>query len=199
MLKVGLTGGIGSGKTTVGRIFEMLGIPVYYADDRAKYLIENDENLKRSIIDAFGPEAYTSDHRYNRKYIANIVFKQKDKLQMLNALVHPVVIKDGEQWQKLNASFLYTIKEAALLFESGSYLALDKIIYVYTPEQIRIERIIKRDDLDREEVQRRMASQGNEHDKMEKSDFIIMNDGSKSLIQQVMELHHLFNSLSNFS
>ncbi len=191
MLKVGVTGGIGSGKTTVCRIFETLGIPVYYADDRAKWLMAHDPELKAAITGLFGAGAYSPEGALNRKYIANIVFRNSEKLEALNGLVHPAVFADGERWNEAQQQkgAPYTIKEAALIFESDSHQALDKVITVTAPEALRIERVMERDGADREAIRARMARQLPEVEKAARSDYVIINDGRHSLIQQVLKIH----------
>lgn len=191
MRKVGITGGIGSGKTTVCKIFETLGIPIYYADDRAKWLMVNSPALQTGIINLFGKESYDEAGQLNRAYIGGIAFKHPKKLQKLNALVHPAVFVDGENWQQeqLAQQFPYTLKEAALLYESGSHKFLDKMIVVTAPEEMRIERVMKRDGLDREAVQDRIARQMPEAEKVAQADYIITNDGQQLLIPQVLEIH----------
>ena len=160
MLKIGLTGGIGSGKTTVAAIFEVLGIAVYYADDAAKRLMEEDENVKTAIENNFTKEAYKNG-KLDRKYISDIVFNNPDKLGLLNSIVHPATIKDAHEWiQKQKSS--YIIKEAALLFESGANKKLDYIIGVKAPLDLRILRTKKRDSMSREEILSRMNKQMND-------------------------------------
>ncbi len=192
MLRVGITGGIGSGKTTVCQIFETMGINVYYADDRAKYLITHDSELKNEIVKVFGEKAYLHDGTYNRKYIAEKVFNDESLLQKLNAMVHPAVFKDAELWHREHANDPYTLREAALLFESGSYLSLDRILFVYCPKDIRLKRVMDRDEVTAEEVQKRMAKQWNDDKKRRLSDDIIYNDGSQSLIRQAVRLHEQY-------
>lgn len=188
--KVGITGGIGSGKTTVCRIFETLGIPVYYADERAKWLMINNKTLKKEIIKLFGAAAYSAGGELNRKHIADIAFQDPDKLKTLNQIVHPAVLSDGEKWHRKQVNVPYTLKEAALLFESGSYLQLDKIITVTAPLEIRIQRVIERDQSDREKVLSRIQFQMPEEEKIAQSQFIIINDGQRSLIRQVLDIHN---------
>lgn len=186
MLKIGITGGIGSGKTTVCQIFETLGIPIYYADARAKWLMSNDENLKSGILDLFGPEAYL-DHQLNRPFIAGIVFQDRSKLDQLNQLVHPAVAKDSLNWH-LAQTAPYTLKEAALLFESGSYQQLDQIIVVTAPKNIRIQRVMKRDQVEEAAVVARMNNQMPENEKVALANYIIYNDGKQALIPQVFKV-----------
>ncbi len=193
MLRIGLTGGIGSGKSTVAKIFEVLGIPVYYADAAARRLMNEDEELKKNIITHFGKESYV-DSQLNRPYIASIVFNDKEKLELLNSLTHPATIRDANIWMQKIAesggqSSPYTIKEAALIFESGSVEHLDHVIGVYSPAQLRIQRIMQRDKISREEVLQRMNRQMDEDKKMKLCDFVIINDEQQLLIPQVLKLH----------
>ena len=187
MLRIGLTGGIGSGKSTVARIFEVLGIPVYYADTAARRLMNEDKELKKNIIAKFGEESYKDD-QLNRQYISSIVFNDKDKLELLNSLTHPVTIRDANKWM-LDQTSVYTIKEAALIFESGSSEHLDYVIGVLTPAPLRIQRIMQRDKISREGVLQRMNRQIDEEIKMRLCDFVINNDEQQLLIPQVLQLH----------
>jgi dephospho-CoA kinase len=189
MQHLGITGGIGSGKTTVCKIFETLGIPVYYADDRAKYLMSHDPVLIAGIIELFGSEAFLEPHLLNRAHIAQVAFNDKEKLNQLNALVHPAVAQDGLNWQVAQHNVPYTLKEAALLFESGSYRNLDKIIVVAAPLELRIQRVMARDEAKREEVEARISKQMPEAEKVKLADFVINNDGKSPLISQVMAIH----------
>ena len=192
MLRIGITGGIGSGKTTVCKIFETLQIPVYYADDRAKWLMVNSPTLQNGIRQLFGKKAFGEDGSLNRAHISSIAFKDTAKLQKLNALVHPAVFVDGENWQQeqLALGVPYTIKEAALIYESGSHQTLDKVIVVTAPEELRIDRVMKRDGLPAEAIRDRIARQMPEEDKVARADYVIHNDGEQSLIKQVLAIHH---------
>jgi dephospho-CoA kinase len=192
MKRIGITGGIGSGKTTICKIFESLRIPIYYADNRAKVLMIENKELVNGIQNLLGDEAYFEDGSLNRQYIAGIVFKDKKKLELLNGLVHPAVAKDGILWQQAQSLVPYTLKEAALLIESGSYLALDYLITVWAPKETRIQRVLKRDGTTREEVEARIDQQMSEFDKLKLAQYVIINDGEKSLVQQVHKLHHRF-------
>jgi len=185
MKKIGITGGIGSGKTS-------LGIPVYYADDRAKALMTDNKKLVDGIKNLLGDEAYFEDGSLNRQHIASIVFKDKKKLEQLNGLVHPAVAKDGILWQQSQSLVPYTLKEAALLIESGGYQAMDYLITVWAPKEIRIERVMKRDGTTRAEVEARIDKQMSEFEKLKLAQFVIINDGEKSLVQQVQKLHRRF-------
>ncbi|HMQ61616.1 MAG TPA: dephospho-CoA kinase [Flavilitoribacter sp.] len=189
MLHIGITGGIGSGKSSVCRIFEVLGIPVYYADDRAKWLMNHDQDLKSGITGLFGEQAYLENGDLNRKFIGSIAFTDPEKLSGLNALVHPAVLRDGFEWQEAQANVPYTLKEAALLFESGSYKFLDKVITVYAPLELRLQRVMTRDGVDRETVMNRVTQQMPEEEKLKLADYVIYNDGTRSIIGQVMALH----------
>lgn len=194
MIKVGLTGGIGSGKTTVAKVFETLGIPVYYADDKAKYLMSTNQELKASITQHFGNHSFKNDE-LDRKYLASIVFNNKEKLELLNSLTHPVTIRDAEEWMNLQTT-PYIIKEAALLFESGAAEKLDYVIGVYAPQHIRVKRVMDRDKLSVEEVMKRISRQIDEEMKMKLCDFIITNNDQQLVIPQVLELDKKFRGLS---
>lgn len=187
MLKIGLTGGIGSGKSLVARIFEVLGVPVYYADAAAKDIMNRDKALKAEIIEHFGAAAY-ADGILDRKYLASRVFGNKEQLTLLNSIVHPATIRDAEKWMRQQKS-PYTVKEAALIFESGSQEHLDYIIGVYAPKPLRILRTMQRDGISRDEVLKRMSNQINEEIKMRLCDFVVTNDEQKALLPQVLALH----------
>jgi dephospho-CoA kinase len=189
VLKVGITGGIGSGKTTVCKVFETLGIPIYYADDRAKFLMNTDEFLVTEITKLFGEQAYLSKGELNRPHLASIAFSNKKVLQKLNGLVHPVVHQDSEKWFSQQRNVPYVLKEAALHFETGGYKMLDKMITVFAPKEMRIERVMKRDNRTVEEVEARINNQMPDSEKVKLADFVIYNDGSQSLIQQVYRIH----------
>ena len=188
MLRIGLTGGIGSGKSTVAKIFEALGIPVYYADDAAKNIMNDDEELKQQIIRHFGEKSYINN-KADRKYIAEKVFNSKENLSLLNSLVHPATIRDAENWMK-HQTTAYAIKEAALIFESGSEKFLDYVIGVSSPENLRIERAMKRDNVSESEIRSRMKNQMNEEKKMSLCNFVIINNEHQPLLPQVLALHN---------
>lgn len=199
MLKVGITGGIGSGKSTICRIFQSIGIPVYYADDKAKYLMKTDANLISKIKDLLGNDVYDNENNLNTKRIAEIVFNDKEKLKQLNSIVHPAVGIDANNWQKEmeKQGYHYTLKEAALLFESGSYKQLDKIIVVDAPEKLRIQRVMKRDQVSEHEVYNRIKNQWPQDKKNKLADFIINNDGEESIIDQVVLINKELRKLSS--
>jgi len=194
MLKIGLTGGIGSGKSTVAKIFETLGIPVYYADDAAKELMNTDPDLKELIIKNFGANVYT-DNKLNRSYLASIVFADKLKLEILNSLTHPATINAANEWIALQKG-PYIIKEAALLFESDAHKHLDAIIGVSSPIALRMKRVMQRDNLTEEDVQKRINRQMDEAEKMRRCDYIIHNDESTLLIPQVLALDKKFREMA---
>ena len=190
MLRIGLTGGIGSGKSTVANIFKVLGIPVFDADSEAKKLMEEDSSLVRSIKEEFGEESFFNG-KLNRKYLASIVFNDSFKLEKLNALVHPATIAWAEEWMKQQTS-PYVVKEAALMFESSASAGVDVMIGVYAPKALRIQRAMQRDNLSREEVLARMDKQIDEEIKMRLCDFVLVNDEQELLLPQVLKLHEKF-------
>ena len=187
MLKVGLTGGIGSGKTTVAKIFELLGVPVYYADDAAKRIMNEDKELKAAIQKQFGEESYR-DGELDRSYLASKVFNDSFQLEILNSLVHPATIRDASDWMNQQTS-PYTIQEAALIFESEAAEGLDYVIGVYAPTQLRIKRTMERNNVSHDEVVKRINNQLDEEIKMKLCDFIVQNDEQQLLIPQVVALH----------
>lgn len=187
--KIGITGGIGSGKTTVCKIFETLGIPVYSADDRAKKLMVENTLLIQNIKELFGSNAYTAEGKLNRPYIAKVAFSSPYRLRQLNALVHPAVAEDAEKWHSEQTNVPYTLKEAALLFESGSFRSLDQLICVYAPQKERIKRVMQRDNVLEQQVVARLKQQMSDFEKMQLSDFVITNNHQASLIQQVLNIH----------
>ncbi|MCA0397419.1 MAG: dephospho-CoA kinase [Bacteroidetes bacterium] len=190
MLRIGITGGIGSGKSVVARVFENLGIPVYNADNTAKMLMETDVSLVEKITRLFGPAAYT-DQRLNRSYIAAQVFNNQEKLDALNAIVHPAVIQYGEDWfARQHAP--YAIKEAALFFETGTAGQMDKMIGVSAPVALRIQRAMQRDQLSREQIKNRMDKQLDESIKMRLCDYVVVNDDQHLVLPQVLRLDSLF-------
>ena len=190
MLKIGLTGGIGSGKSTVAKVFELLQVPVYYADEASKRLYHTDKALMADLKKYFGEDVYTND-QLNRSRLAEMVFNDPQKLELLNSLVHPPTLRDAEEWM-LKQTAPYIIKEAALLFESGSVAGLDYVIGVKAPQHIRIKRVMDRDGVTREQVLSRMDKQLDEEIKMRLCDFIIDNSEQQLVIPQVLELHERF-------
>lgn len=187
-IKIGLTGGIGSGKTTVAKLFEILSIPVYYSDLRAKHLIHNNPIIISNIKNSFGENSYDSYGNYNSKYIAGIVFQENEKREQLNQIVHPHVYQDREDWLKKQES-PYCIIENAIIYEIGQQGYYDKIIVVQTNDKIRIQRIMKRDGLSKQDVQYRIQSQMPQEKKQKLADFLIFNNGELSVIKQVIEIN----------
>lgn len=197
MYKVGITGGIGSGKSTVAKIFEVLGIPVYYADDEAKKIMETNAEVKQKLIAAFGADCY-NQQGLNRQYLRQLIFNDSNNAQKINAIVHPITIAQAEEWlQQQNTP--YALKEAALIFESNAHQHLDFIIGVSAPQALRIKRVVQRDGISEEDVLARMQKQMNENEKMSKCDAIINNDDTILLIPQVMDLHNRLIGLATKS
>jgi dephospho-CoA kinase len=188
MLKIGLTGGIGSGKTTVAQIFEVLAIPVYYADQAAKDLMNSNSELKNHIISAFGSESY-KDGKLDRKYLGNIVFSNTEKLALLNSFVHPATLYDASIWMAKQKT-PYAVKEAALIFEANLEDYFDYIIGVTAPEFIRLERVKLRDQFSEEHIFQRIHQQMDETIKMSRCDFVVVNDGIEALLPQVLKIHN---------
>lgn len=188
MLSIGLTGGIGSGKSIVAKIFRTLGVPVLDADALAKKIMLENEDVRAQIINSFGAESY-NQAGLNRSFIANIVFKDPFQLEVLNSIVHPATIEAGKKWAS-QQNTPYTIKEAALFFESGSAEGMDLIIGVYAPDALRIQRVMHRDQTSREEVLNRMKHQISQKIKMKLCDRVIINDEQSLLIPQIMALHN---------
>ena len=177
MLKVGLTGGIGSGKTAVSNIISNIGIPVYNSDNRAKWLMNNDKELQNNIIQLFGDKAYLNN-QLNRSYISTIVFDNYTKLNQLNSLVHPCVAIDFKKWIVENNTAEIVVKEAAILIESDAYKQMDSIVLVVADEKLRINRVSIRDGVHSIVVKKRMDTQMSDQMKMKYADHIINNDGS---------------------
>jgi dephospho-CoA kinase len=193
-LHIGVTGGIGSGKTVVCRIFETLGYPVFYADDEAKKVMTDDAGLVKEIKQHFGENAYFDDGSLNRKFLSDIVFHDTDKLNILNGLVHPATIRAYQGWaEKQQSSLIF--KEAALLFESNSYKLSDFNVLVTAPVSIRIQRVVKRDNVTEAIVKARMDKQMIDEEKEKLADFIVVNDDKRALIPQVLSLNDHFLSL----
>ena len=197
MLRIGITGGIGSGKSIASRLFQALGAPVYDADSRARWLMENDHELRRHLTAAFGPRTYDAAGRLNRPLLAGTVFNNPSLLAQLNALVHPRVGTDFERWTaaQAQAGYAYVLKEAALLFEAGSYKQLDQIITVFAPLLVRQARVLRRDPhRSLADVQAIMAKQLGEDEKMQRADHVLTNDNVRPLLPQVLALHATFSA-----
>lgn len=193
MLKIGITGGIGSGKTTVCRIFETLGIPVFYADTVAKQIMVTDPILVAGVKQAFGEDSYLADGTLNNKHIAGIVFNNAMELEKLNSLVHPAVFRAFDSWiEQVPDTVPYTLKEAALLFESDSYKMCDQTVLVIAPIETRLQRVMARDGVSEAQVRARMDKQLSDEQKMKMADHLIYNNETDSLIAQVLKLHQQF-------
>lgn len=194
-LKIGVTGGIGAGKSVVCRIFASLGVPVYDADSRARQLLISDAELIRQVKGHFGEKAYTSEGALNRAYLAEEVFADGEKLALLNSLVHPRVGLDFEKWMQQQGQVPYVVKEAALIFESGSHKGLDAVINVSAPEELRIRRTIIRDEhRSRKQVEEIMQKQLSEEERQRRADHKIVNDDKTLIIPQVLRLHKTFSA-----
>lgn len=191
MLKVGITGGIGSGKSTVCAIFEKLGIPVYYADTRAKALVNSHAELQSKITAAFGENSFNKG-AYNRAFIASIVFADRTKLDLLNDIIHPYVFNDWLEFCHLHQNAPYVIKEAAIMLETESKKTVDFVVLVHAPLELRIERIMHRDASSRAEIEARIKAQMPESEKLKLANAVIYNDQKSSLIEQVLILHQRF-------
>ncbi len=189
MKKVGITGGIGSGKTTVCKVFELLGAPVFYADDESKKLLFNDADIKRKILEAFGDAVLSASGFVDRMLLSSVVFNNKEKLEQLNAILHPAVGHRFEQWVEEKKQHPYILKEAAILFESGAYKQVDMVITVTAPVSLKIQRAMKRDNITMEQVEQRILNQMSDEDKMARSQFVVHNDEQHLLIPQILKIH----------
>lgn len=197
-LQIGITGGIGSGKSLICRIFSCLGISAYDADSRAKEVMTTDGILISLIQKEFGRLSYHEDGTLNREHLSEAVFNNPERLKVLNELVHPRVGEDYKQWLSEHHSDAYVIKEAALLFETGSHKSLDKIIVVSAPEHIRIKRVLVRDaQRSKQQVEEIMKNQLGDEEKMKRADYIIINDESRMVVPQVLQLHKVFSGIQN--
>ena len=191
MKKIGITGGIGSGKTYISNIFKSLGIPLFNSDIEAKILMNSSKKLISQIKKEFGEDIYTNEN-FNKEKLSSIVFSNSDKLQKLNSLVHPIVKEEFNNWCKKQTSS-YVIKEAAILFESKSHLGLDAVICVSAPLELRIKRLFKRDNSSEMEIKKRIDNQISQDEKAKLSDYIIVNDEKELLLPQIIKLHKLFS------
>lgn len=194
MLKIGITGGIGVGKTIVSRMFQVLGVPIYDADTRAKWVMHHNTTLRQELQDAFGPATYTDAGALDRTYLAGMVFNHPERLELLNSLVHPHVGNDFKEWVAGHANKPYILKEAALMFESESWRQVDEVIAVYAPLELRIKRLLKRDTHRTEaDIKAIIARQLSEEEKMRRAQHIIYNDDQQLIIPQVLALHEQFS------
>ncbi len=189
---IGLTGGIGSGKTIVAEVFEKLGIPVYNSDIEAKQLMNTDSDIINKLKTVFGYDIYSDKNILNRKKLAKLIFNNKEKLNTVNSIVHPAVKKHFNNWVKEQTSS-YVIKETAILFETGIYKDVDKIITVIAPAELRIKRVMKRDNLTRDEIIKRMSNQTDDEIKVKQSDFVIVNDEKTLIIPEILKIHEILS------
>ena len=188
MKVVGITGGIGSGKTTVCHIFKQLGIPVFYADDEAKKLYD-DKKIVSKVVKLFGKIILYSNRKVDKKKLAEIVFNNSSSLAKLNAIIHPEVKRKFESWKRKQSGVKYIIKEAAIMIESGSHRDVNFLVSVTSDKELRINRIINRDKIKKSEINKRIGEQISDKERIKYSDAIIINDGSHSLIEQVLKIH----------
>lgn len=192
-LEIGVTGGIGSGKSLVCHIFQIMNVPVYDADSRAKWLLANNLELRDQVIQTFGKESYLPNGDLNREYLSRQVFNHSPEVEKLNQIVHPMVALDYKNWVKENISSDYLIKEAALLFETGYYKQLDKVITIYAPVELRIQRVLSRDPGRTEaQIKTIISKQKTEEERKALADYTIINDGSELVIPQVLIVNKLF-------
>ncbi len=192
MLKIGVTGGIGSGKSVVCRIFAILGVPVYNADDQARKIMRDDRQLHVKLKEAFG-QGIIKDGKPDRKALAGIVFSDSLSLGRLNSIVHPAVLSDFRSWLERHSDASYIVKEAAIMFESGMYDQLDAVILVTAPESLRIQRVMNRDGESEENIRRRMASQWNDEKKEKLAGLVVRNDNINALLPVILQLHSEFS------
>jgi dephospho-CoA kinase len=191
MLRIGITGGIGSGKSIVARVFAALGVPVYDSDSRAKHVMAHDLVLRAQLQEAFGAEAYDAAGQLNRPYLARVAFNDATQLARLNGLVHPRVGEDFATWSAVQAAAgqPYILKEAALLYESGAYKGLDAIITVFAPAEVRVARVLRRDThRSAADVQAIMSKQLSEEEKLDRAEHVVYNDDSQLVLPQVLAL-----------
>lgn len=193
MKVVGITGGIGTGKSTVAKLFEVMGVPVYNSDHRAKAMYFLPE-VKAKVVELLGPEAYKSDTEVNREVISKKIFSNSTLLSKINAIIHPAVENDFNQFLETNKQHKFVIKETALLFETGLYKKVDKIVLVMAPMKVRLERIKQRDHTTEEEIYKRIKHQMPDEEKQPISDFVIDNNDTDGLIPQVIAV---YNKLQN--
>lgn len=188
MKEIGITGNIGSGKTTVCKIFETLGVPVFYADEEAKKLYVR-EDVKQQIRENIGIHVFNSEGNIEFKALASHIFSNKEALNYINSLIHPLVLKSYKHWKAEHTAAKYLLHESAILFEHNMQRRFYKTIVIYCPEKIRIERVMKRDDAKKADIQKRISNQMEEDLKNSLADFVIVNDGTQMVIPQVMEIH----------
>lgn len=197
MLKVAVTGNIGSGKSSVCKVFEVLGIPVFYADRQAKELYKDPE-LLQIISDKLGPSVLNNDHTLNKEALASIIFNDKQALAFINGLIHPRVFEVFEQWTRQHKNKKYCMAEAALIFESGSYRNYDKIIVVHAPEKELLQRVSHRDGISKQQAQIRLDNQLSQSFKLKNADFTLLNDNNSLLIPAILKIHHKIGDAARY-
>ena len=193
MVKIGITGGIGSGKSTVCKVFELLGVPVYYADDVAKMLLDS-AKIKEELVNLFGNSILSEQNTVDRKKMSALVFNNKENLDKLNAIIHPAVGIHFEEWLKVQEGNKYIVKEAAILFESGAYKQVDEVITVIAPVELKLKRVMLRSGYTVEQVKERMLNQMNDDEKVKRSQYIIVNDEEQLIIPQILKIHDILSS-----
>jgi dephospho-CoA kinase len=191
MKRIGITGGIGSGKTTVCEIFKLLGIPVFHADLEARFLQNNDQVIKKQIVEHFGEKIYNKDGRLDRKKMASLIFSRPEELEAINSIIHPAVRQRYMKWCITLQDPPYSLYEAAILFESGYEADFDMNILVFAEERIRIDRVINRDQTTEEIVKKRISNQMSDIDKLSRADFIIENNNNSLLIPQIIKIDNI--------
>lgn len=192
---IGITGGIGSGKSIICEVFKSLGISIYNADNESKKLVNSDVRIIKKLKKNFGENIYNDENYLNKTKLADLVFNDKNALEKLNSIIHPIVKLHFAEWvlQKKEQNINYVLKESAILIETGTYKNLDKIITVYASEDIRIHRVMKRDITNKNHVMSRISKQMKDEEKIKYADFIIYNDNKKLLLPQILKLHQIFN------
>ncbi len=191
-LLIGITGGIGSGKSMVCRLFECLDIPVYYADSRAKWLTNHDPEIRERVTALLGAETYDSSGQYNTRFVASRVFNNAPLLKELNAIIHPVVLRDTKDWVARHAGVPYVVKEAAIMAKASQANAVDYVVVVEAPVELRIQRILQRDKRTEQEIRSIMERQVSDESRRGIADYIVHNDDASELIPQVLHLHEIF-------
>jgi dephospho-CoA kinase len=191
-LLIGVTGGIGSGKSMVCRLFECLDVPVYYADSRAKWLTNHDPEIRQKVTELLGPQSYDANGRYNTSFVASVVFEDENLLKELNAIIHPVVMRDTREWVMSHSGLPYVVKEAAIMAKAGQANAMNYVVVVEAPVNLRVKRILQRDKRSEQEVRAIIERQVSDEARKEIADFTVDNDETAALIPQVLALHGLF-------
>ncbi|MCF0039417.1 dephospho-CoA kinase [Dyadobacter fanqingshengii] len=191
-LQIGITGGIGSGKSVVCKLFSCLGIPVYNADSRAKWLTNHNQQIINRVVALLGRDSYDAEGRYNTSYVSSLVFNNDDLLKKLNAIIHPVVMQDTADWVQNHATSPYVVKEAAIMNKAGDRNSLDYVVVVEAPLQLRVSRILQRDKRSEDEIRAIVKRQVSDEDRKKVADFFINNDEESALIPQVLKLHDIF-------